>query len=192
MGSVEQLGHIIESFYFPLKQFFPFAFFLLVFSPSLAFAWLYWLFPLSSFLYPLLHWLSCLFFLLPSSPLTLLYQSVGCAFVRLLGSNQIHFGIGCVQPWPAAFERQFIQLELCSSIWSKIDVGKLHTPFFQNVSSIAHINCWWTKGICHFVMVMSGLVSRNNTMKERRYLNKPNPPKKQLTSFKLNYLMLAN
>lgn len=168
MGPVEQPGHFMELFYFPLKLFF--CLLSLVLSPSLAFASLYRLLPLYYFLYPLLHWLSTLFFLLPSSPLTLLYQSVGCAFVRLLGSNQIHFGIGCVQPWPTAFERQFIQLELCSSIWSKIDVGKLHSPFFQNVSSIAHINCWWTKGICHFVMVMSGLLSRNNRMKTQQQL----------------------
>lgn len=36
------------------------------------------------------------FFPLPSSPLTWLYQSVGCACVRLLGSNQIHFWTQCV------------------------------------------------------------------------------------------------
>lgn len=58
-----------------------------------------------------------------------------------------------------------------SSIWNKIDVGKLHTPFLfffflQNVSSIAHINYWRTKAMYYFVIVMSRCLTANNTTED--------------------------
>lgn len=50
---------------------------------------------------------------------------------------------------------------------TRLMLANFTPPFFQNVSSIAHTNCWRTKGICHFVMVMSELLRRNNAKKEK-------------------------
>lgn len=126
--------------------------------------------PCPLFLYTPFHWLWGFFFLFLSSPHSWLYQSVGCA-----SWDQIRFTLGL-----NVCSHGILHLKANSFNWNfavqfetRLMLANFTPPLFQNVSSIGRINCWHTKGICHFVMVMSGLLHRNNSENQKRFSVSP-------------------
>lgn len=163
--SVTSYELVCETFYEPRHSYFNFHFFFLVFFLIFCRC-----FPVSAF-----SGLS-----LPCSPLIGIFfhphlpsvRFINQWVVALYGSrDQIRFTSG-LNPC----SHGLLHLKGNSFNWNfavqfetRLMLANFTPPFFQNVSSIAHINCWQTKGICHFVMAMSGLHSRNNTIRKGSY-----------------------
>lgn len=123
----------------------------------------------SLFLYPLLRWLGS-----PFLPLTLISLQFALSIqwaVPLYGSwDQIRFtsGLNVCSHGLLHLKGNSFSWNFAVQFETRLMLANFTPSFFQNVSSIARTNCWRTKGLCHFVMVMSGLF-RNNTMKEKSY-----------------------
>lgn len=171
MGPIEQPGHI-RGVLFPIETV---ASFLLSFSclfpPLLR---LLGCIGLSCSLRPLLHWLGSLFFFFFFYPHLPSVHFINLWVVPLYGSwDQIRFtsGLNVCSHGLLHLKGNSFSWNFAVQFETRLMLANFTPPFFQNVSSIAHINCWWTKGICHFVMVMSGLLSRKNTKKEGRLLD---------------------
>lgn len=136
-------------FYSPFTRFFSFFCFLIYFPPFLRS-------PASPSLHPpTLTWVS--FYSFHSSPLTSLYQSVGCAFVWFTGSNQIHSGIesrvamaSCIwKPIHSAVTLQFnLKQDWCWQT-SHTRSSKMFPPLPTSIADgqrACATLCWWFLG----------------------------------------------
>lgn len=163
--SVEQLGLDCRIILFCIQiVFLPFCYLSFVLFDLLCLYLAVSAFPL----YTLPHWLGSLFFFYSHLPSVRFINQCVAPLYGSWDQNRFTLGLNACSHGLLHLKGNSFSWNFAVQFETRLMLANFTPPLFQNVSSIALINWWWTKGMCQFVMVMSGGASQQKQHRERK------------------------